>query len=151
MTNNNPTNLEIIKQACIKANPEIMELKLGCKALIYINSYLFAESIIVGKTESRVYFTREGRSGVERCRIGGDDVNALNCGYVKRIWGRPTTLADVLLALNEKEKFKSNIRSMAINGGFYENGKLIAQWDLTKSLEFQSEDTLNFLAQLLHE
>lgn len=69
MTNNNPTNLEIIKQACIKANPEIMELKLGCKALIYINSYLFAESIIVGKTESRVYFTREGvRKFVKRLK-----------------------------------------------------------------------------------
>ena len=38
---------------------------------------------------------------------------------------------------------------MSVNGGFYNNGKLEAHFDLTKPVKDQSEECLKFLADLL--
>lgn len=93
MTNNNPTNLEIVRQACIKGNSHWREMR--------------------------------------------------------KILGRPITLADVLLALGRSIYCTIDQN----NPSFFlimnkESTHPRAEWDLTKPLEGQSEDTLNFLAQL---
>lgn len=59
-------------------------------------------------------------------------------------------LADVLLAISEKEKFNAMLKFMAVNGGFYDNGVLIAQYNLAKdNILDQSDEFCEFLYKLI--
>lgn len=116
MTNNNPTNLEIIKQACVRANPSIAEDPTSLCA-----------------------------TGGKQCYEGCTD------HY------REITLADVLLALNTPLNCDYMVDPSGCFWVWHGDGhptivgKGKIQWNLRKPLEFQSEKTINFLAQLLHE
>lgn len=181
MTNNNPTNLEIIKQACIKANPEIMELGVGQKIQHKNNPY---PHIIIASTVAGSFYSCYYRSGDIDLIKWLDLEGGVKVGEYK-ILGREITLADVLLALISNFKLckdcngggsilGNNLGVSECNscGGdghnygdielpteFYTAGsrfndfrdRVLDLWDLTKPLEGQSEETLNFLAQLLHE
>lgn len=143
------TNIEIIKAACAKANPEIMEISFGCDlkrndqyGSIYkcVNEHGFANN------NKKVWLNSVpfGAMEVERERIGK--------GLDFEILGRPITLQDVLLALENVEKYIL----VDVIGNMYthdaNDGSLIDEgiWNLRASLEDQSEETLQFLADLLH-
>lgn len=133
------TNLEKIIQACTKANPEIMELKFGCKFKRTGTNSVF----IFVHRDGENYRTNEGSSFTKW------KWNQIKSGY--EILGREIRLADVLLAmgheiyiykLSNKAHFSSTVKDIRCN---YFNS-----WDLLHdNLELQSPQTLQFIAELL--
>lgn len=133
------SDLEIIKQACIRANPELLKPCFGCKVKLEVrgdDGIILQESPYHDDSDPQwIYYNYN-----------------LQKVYIKKftdneILGCPITLADVLLAIRaliHTEVIEPDL-SIAIDD-------LVNQyWDLTKPLESQSEETLNFLAKLLHE
>lgn len=139
----NNQKIETIRQACIKANPEIVELKFGCEV----------ETLNWGK----VTITQNGDDYVEYIlpdgTRGDEDTQIYFEKEIQNILGRPIRLADVLLAMEGKI---SNDSLSLHSGGYrdflwYQDEKIqINFWNLLKdSLSDQSEETINFLYQLL--
>lgn len=124
-----------IRQKCIEANPEIVELKFGCELLgedgskLLFDPYLVTYSVerlphILAKTESEF-------------------INF----QTKEIIGRPIRLADVLLAIDAAKPQRYHI---AANGQFYRAGKEGAIWNLrADDLDQQSDGTVSFIHGLL--
>lgn len=132
------TPLEKIRAACIKANPEIVELKFGC---FVKNPYRERESIAVFLwKESKIAFLLHPRFGAEKYLDGADPLGVL---------GRPITLADVLLAIGSAAG--ENYYSVDVNGVFFRGNKIDGHhWNLRQdNLESQSPETQLFLSELL--
>ncbi len=137
------TNLEIVRAACIRAVPEIMELKFGLPIVL-----------------------PNGRKGI-LCTVGNKlhrwnihlrgNAAAMNVDTEEcEILGFPITLADVLRAVGEPK-----LAPITIDG----NGTITlwkknegntgvevdkqADWNLALDLSDQSEPTLSFLAGIL--
>ncbi|HEY1757932.1 MAG TPA: hypothetical protein VGG72_21360 [Bryobacteraceae bacterium] len=139
------TNLDLIRQKCIEANPDIVELKEGC--IVHVNEL------------SHTVFGKDGGKFMAYLnRPFPDDLlvnDFYDCEFSEgtdeiRIIGRPIRLADVLLAAIGK--------GLAVNtiGVFMSDEEGImphtfrAAWNLRKDdLNEQSEETINFLAELL--
>lgn len=120
-------NIEVIRKACVAANPEIMELKFGCemrckgKMLRYIGKDNGSSALIVD--DGSLLF-----------------VDAI--GEVE-ILGHPIRLADVLEAAR-KVGYNSTEDWLAVITG------IVTRYDLHKdSLTDQSDVCLAFLAALL--
>lgn len=140
------TDLEKIRQACIAANPEIVELKYGC--------------LILYKGQ-RMTFIRNDTAGRPWCYTGwaphviGDEAfDRLEPAFLK-IVGRPIRLADVLLAIGPALQTKKG-RIGTYRGREIDEPQGVKLWlvevgwnlredDLTK----QSEETLAFIVSLL--
>lgn len=124
-------NYDKLKQIIQAANPEIMELKFGCKVKFGQpkHSY-FGKGIILNKNYA----------GNWLIKTEVDTTTTIPDKEIKRILGRPIRLADVLLAsFNTKEAYP-------------ENGVLIivSKWNLSDdNLDHQSEETKQFLIDLL--
>lgn len=161
-----PQKREAIRKACIAANPEIVELKLGC--LIrpkneegLVNLYKFEWGDEKGEHDhfplEVIHYTPDSETYEERELIEGELVVGFFDpfeGYVVRqdtrdwlamddmkedveILGRPIRLADVLLTGADGFGAK-NVLDLTI------------YWNLRKdSLEDQSEETIDFIYQLL--
>lgn len=136
-------NLQKIKDACIKANPEIMELKFGCEVLMQYS----AETQIINtpKNEGKWF----GITNYE---------TAFNPEEVKEILGRPIRLADVLLAIHAKAPENKTRITLESDGQFIQrldNGSFTEPWARSNwnlkddNLEHQSEECINFIAELL--
>lgn len=160
-------NINTIRRECIKANPEIMELKLGC------NIKMFGDS----KSEAVILYPHSPEINSPFCTVlctNGDPTKSFNGNYIMhevdvssyegwKILGRPIRLADVLLAISHQSYFiGTSIREgygcwykteKDENGDW--NSELIGcpeiySWNLrTDSLTEQSDETLQFLADLL--
>lgn len=139
--------LEIVREAVIAANPEIMQLGFGCEVAIpelgvcvvtqemrFDNFQLVPVSKeLLPLAQGNVfiyYFSREALSTLP-------------------ILGRPIRLADVLLAMEEKGlrlwyyETEKNFPNRIV-------GDVLAHWKLIKDdLSLQSEETIEFLASLL--
>lgn len=142
-------NEQIIREACIEANPEIMELKFGCE--VKTGDY---------NPETGMYICHFFKASY--IKFPRYDVpQALNDSEHKlEIIGRPIRLADVLLTISwyGKEKnvtyfpgtnvadFIIKIRDVAYRPN---DGGCI--WYLKGDLHDQSDDTLSFLAGLLSD
>ena len=143
-------HIQTIREACIKANPEIMELKFGCEV----------------ETKS------DGKMRVITFDISSA-VLANLCGTIAlphtdfKILGRPLRLADVLLALEKREGVdlffgrgvdeqgkQIPVKDLHVNDGFQFASAaipiLLRDWNLRKdTIESQSDETLKLLAGLL--
>lgn len=164
---NKQGEIETIRQACIKANPEIMELKFGCRILA--GGLLSDTGFIIRP------YTEFGNEKENKYLYWNDSINEARILREKdfEILGREIRLADVLLALDKKFGMKyGEIRSVGISNGIFKwcklrngadeafenlvwserwgkNGKMYF-WDLLHdNLELQSKETINFLAELL--
>lgn len=139
------TNIEIIRKACIAANPSILDLTFGCEVIpkqgelsgivikVFENNTV---DVICRKEieEQKAVITLEG-CPVERLEI----------------LGRPITLPDVLLAMNKIDAYGVGSDGRFILGTEWvkeKNGLFAMTWNLTKSLEDQSPECLSFLAEL---
>src|ERR1700754_4943604 len=95
---NTQKKIEVIRQACIKANPEIVELKFGCE----IDDHEMAQSVIyLGQTSV----------GGDLCFIPSicdtlhSDLRTEDSTKAE-VLGRPIRLADVFLLLKERYPIK---------------------------------------------
>ena len=141
------TNLELIRQKCIETNPEIMELKFGCEVQ-YRNSEERVTAI--GKEYQNpelpgCLFVPVGYpKGTDEFKARGNpEIRTLH------ILGRPIRLADVLLAMQaQAEKDLANRQIPLPRPALF--GKVANQWNLkADDLSKQSEETINFIAELL--
>lgn len=134
------SNLQKIKDACIKANPEIMELKFGCD----IHNH---------HTGNKLIYISQTRAGSHKVLMPFGDTFTFPKKVTENgdwiILGRPIRLADVLLALKEGP----SISFSADYSEFFEGDINIRSgifWNLKDdNLEHQSEETINFIADLL--
>lgn len=148
-------NLEIVREACIKANPEIMELGFGCGVKygegIFKHYTLYCGTLSDDKVV--LYMWNIG----EPIRVSKDQLETFG-----EILGRPIRLADVLKTVGKKtnnawavESRLGALLEWGSNGdgvmAFYEPaGKDRPCWNLNKDdLSLQTDETLQFLATLL--
>lgn len=131
------SNLEKIREKCIEANPSIMELKFGCETDYGVITGIDGVRLKLDCTERYV-----SKGQVER--------------GVAKIIGRPIRLADVLLAVDEIESGYSigtdgRFQYLDVDGNLEWCTKPYAvSWNLKdNNLENQSEETLQFIADLL--
>lgn len=130
-----------IKQTVWKANPEILELKNGCK-------------IISGKTELKIVI-QNGKEALLVNMLALQLVENSGSIIYDEILGRDITLADVLLAIGRTGYTVDSYFGDFIyvqNGGMWEfaqGKKDIPRWNLLKTLDNQSQETLSFLYDLL--
>lgn len=123
--------LAFIRAKCILSNPEIVELKFGCK---------------IACEQSEQHSVVTVYDSFVECENGID-----YSSYEYKIIGRPITLADILLAL----KMRSNYGYIATNGEMFQSGRDIedgiagAKWNLLKTLEDQDEPTISFIYNAL--
>lgn len=134
-------NLQKIKEACIKVNPEIMELKFGCEGNYDGNPVKWL------------------RYGMDFQNVDGPNVHVWQMdngtryvtpdNNIVEILGRPIRLADVLLAT--QWKFSNGMVDADILGseGVYLYD-LLHDWNLKDdNLDHQPENTITFIASLL--
>ncbi len=142
------TNLEKIRKACIEANPEIVDADTGFKNKAGTGwQYAFTDSKGRNQHMGTIFATRE-EAHLAAVRSGLFDE-------------RPIRLADVLLLLEEIKGYgeechvdsDGTISFFAFNplcGPEPESQILKGNWNLRKdSLTDQSEETINFIAELL--
>lgn len=143
--------IQIVREACIAANPKILELKWGCE--IKGNPKTEDAEVVFTVTEyghSNFVQVMYQEDGHPKFSSFGE-----NAGFV--ILGRPIHLADVLLSM---PGYSPGERIMGVDheGTFVEWGKNssfeyvknIPQWNLrADSLTEQTTETLLFLAELL--
>lgn len=154
--NTKQENLEIVRQACIKANPAIMELGFGCKfisengseyTILHApeNTPFRLTAVILEEPNNEMDFRKDGKF---------------------EILGRPIRLADVLLAMGKNKidvgcssSFKGDYLHMFPQGNSKKEEPIAnthisvdtrqAQWNLLKDdLRDQFEETITFLAGL---
>lgn len=154
--------LENIRNACIKASPEIMELKFGCEVMLLLGDYYGEIGRVVypsGKcTKHKLY-----KNCNEDCDIkdavsivtNWDDEPSewllLSNGKDYKVLGREIRLADVLLAIKSSPKCDTLWEYEVISDLIWgKTNKQIEMWNLRKdSLSEQSEETLKFISDLL--
>lgn len=134
------TTYEQVRQKIIAKVPSILELKFGCEIKMKDGKHVF---YVLGCIDS--FIAHDGSF-----RVKTD---------IKEILGRTITIADVLRAINETNKMKSNLcyfEDMCdLIRPVYEDGKLIreAYWSLEHdSLAWHAEnrpEVITFLNQIL--
>ena len=137
-----------LKKIIQESNPEIMELKEGCKVKFYFNVNLnnYEYSTITGIKSDTVFTIDHFRKFIN-----------VHHGYydkhlIKEVLGRPITLADVLIAIYK------NIPDLSLCSyygyehyfEFHFDGEKIFTWNMKdNNLDNQSEETKQFLIDLL--
>ena len=126
-------NIDKLKQVIQEANPEIMELNIGCRVA---HKYHSSQSIVVENEQDNLspFDVQTDDGGFEK-----DKVISL---------GRPIRLADVLMAIN-----KISIMQIGVfnDGTFLHKGDDMGwRWNLKdNNLDNQSDETKQFLIDLL--
>jgi hypothetical protein len=157
--------ITVIREKCIAANPEILELKLGCEVekLKYSEwdcgrFYVVAETAICNKHkkfDEKCYEQENGcviHDGVEILEWTEENwwTYRLKQSEIKSL-GRPVRLSDVLLAIEEVPKSYKLV--LDCGGRFWEMMKPSPSnmlWNLrADDLEKQSEETISFLYELM--
>ena len=156
--------LEKLKRVIIKAVPEIVELKFGCK--VYIGDFIKKHRI---RKITDIYYFDSKNPNCVKCD-NGIVIGAENCRQVwqerefysfekdnVKIIGRDIQLADVLIAMQEEgEEYSDEFIVIDCFGDFWkydrdaENDEhLHIKWQLNKSLDNQDKKTIEFLHDLL--
>ena len=147
------SKLEKIRQACIVANSEIVELKFGCilerNALFVFPKYAFFLKKEAGFNKFR-YISMDKDLDTKHGIYAESDLDKWE------ITGRPITLADVFMAINEKVSITKaggelqDERNVLINWYLHPDGGVDEPlWNLSLPLSGQSEETLDFLHKVL--
>lgn len=132
-----------LREIIIKANPEIVELKFGCRLK---NKYQSDDNPYQIKT----FIKKSGK--LYKCReFDGRDFHSEPDTF--EIIGRPITLVDVLKSMQGKS---TKCIGVDMNGYFLNTNlqatdliQLDDRWDLSKDLDNQPKETLTFLHNLL--
>lgn len=134
--------LQAIREKCIKANPEIVELKPGC-SVIYGSEPDEPRPVVIGQP----YTVEFGKVFNPWNRDDG--------GELVEVLGRPVTLADVLLAIGISER--AHAFNLDVYGGWAfmfwsrkDGYSKNVKYDLrADSLEDQSPETIDFIHSII--
>lgn len=153
------TPIQTIREACIRSNPEIMELVRGCRFnwnhdFWTVNCHRCGDDRVFafscsGDAHDLVYENPDTVWEYKYRHFGKEEQEEFE------ILGRPITLADVLLAIENQYEYivAGDGHFLKINW-YNELGEMKYEgtgvyWDLRKPLESQSPETLEWLAKLL--
>lgn len=126
--------LEQVREAIIKAVPEIVELKFGCQVkLDGLKGYDGGVATLAVPHAGGWLDT------------GGIYLNPKELTII----GRPVQLADVLRAIGLKGRSIFHVYADGKIGGSWGTYKDELAWDLSKPLDQQSPETIDFLASIL--
>lgn len=138
--------IQAITEACVKANPGILDLKFGCRFQLKKGT----------KVVQYIYDTSWYEDdGLIKCR---DNEDLYDESWTAKIIGREIGLPDVLLAIGKlgfisyKEGGRSSSENVSVDTKgrvMNENGMILFNWNLLKTLEDQSLPTLEFITSLL--
>lgn len=135
-----------IREKCIEANPEIVELKFGCFVMTVFKktkTRIPVQVCLIDKNYAGNWIVTPWVSGAGTITIKEKDID--------EIIGRPIRLADVLLALNKSVSlgcYPQYNDMLLINAN--DTHKTSGFWNLLKdSLTEQSEETITFIHQLI--
>jgi len=146
-------NIDKLKQVIQKANPEIMELKFGCR-IIEKRTTLGWKGIIMSETGqskaySKAYSKNFSKDTDEYYIYYPESVGIsswLKTDEIKSL-GRPIRLADVLIVIEKLDKalhFCHLAKELCARGG------LLELWNLKdNNLDSQSDETKQFLIDIL--
>ena len=144
--------IEDIRQACIKANPSILDLEFGCK--VKIDGGFVRDIWDVSREND------DDCDEITGVLTAADNIGMAMFSTVNdiKIIGRPIRLADVLYMLNHKEIYDTSISQ----SGYFEQWRRLPgkKWNLDSddrynwnllddNLEHQSDDTVSFIHQLI--
>lgn len=146
-------NIKTIREACIKANPEIVKLKFGCmvEEKIAFGSKFRGETFkgkrifpLVQKdtADQWIFLTDTG--------MGRESEDKILDWHT--VIGREIRLADVLLAIknNQPGERGKEVLHICSEGLSAEIQQLVCIWNLKQdSLEAQSPETIEFITNLL--
>ena len=130
-----------IREACIKANSEIVKLKFGCE-------------VVIDWLGNGVVHDMQKRFITDDLRDNGNGtvIEDSVCGDIEEIIGRPIRLADVLLAIDKYVKI-GNLSDKEKDGGLsYLDfvSFIYDKWNLEdNNLQNQSPETIDFIHKLL--
>lgn len=115
-----------IREACVRANPEIMEKCWRCKGSGYLQNSLERAEGLIGSIVCNESFCEDGEIV------------------------RPLHLEDILLAL-KKKRGETPLTLKKVYKSDTENKELIwLRWNLKADFDHQSEPTKNFIWELLY-
>lgn len=141
-------NIETIRKACIAANPEIVELKLGCE-VIATHSEIGVWRGLLGHPKRTGNAWQCGEKQPQEM-MGTIFIHRVN---IREIIGRPIRCADVLNVILEESRYKLPHELDGLTRHQWRNERWIEvlyEWNLPKdNLTDQSDETLAFLASLL--
>ena len=131
------TNYEKIRIACNKACPELLELTRGCEVVNKVGDFNVVAHV-------------DGEGVVYTPKALDHDFHWDMIEGIAKILGRPPELRHLFRAIGKNERAGDGFRVMTWWGHFFFEGKRQkTEYDLTKPLHEQSEQTLEFLASLL--
>jgi hypothetical protein len=147
--------INFIRQKCVEANPEIVEVKMGCEVYIQAYDELYnGFPVVIGATS----ICKKHKQYREECCAEEDGCSVTHGAVIRwgseedgwgtmtrkesefKVIGRPIRLADVLLALHQTQ------------GSFRYDIDMVerSKWKLrADDLEKQSEEAISFLYELL--
>ena len=134
--------IKTIREACIKANPEIVKLKFGC--LITFKTPFSDTGVyqVLEQTDESISCVTIENGEYRMSHFNKDNIPK----YDFEIIGRPIRLSDVLLAIPRSIRERLKIEHSAF--GIYVKGHEL--WNLLKdNLEDQSDETISFIHSLL--
>lgn len=139
--------IKSIREKCVAANPQIVELKFGC-SLVRKDADIGWNAVVTNSPRYR------GGTGYEY--FSSDHWNQIQQSTEQitdeyEIIGRPIRLADVLLAMNDHAPL-----ACSHSGGFLKGGREwkyrepVVRWNLrADDLEQQSDECIEFIHSLL--
>ena len=135
-------NLQETREAIIKAVPEIVELKEGCRAIIGDIKHPLV-----------LLHNRDSENVSDWLTKDRSAIISTPPAKIKEIIGRPITLADVLVALESATTRTINLNPYGelLTIAYYDqiDKYHYTHWNLSKDLSKQSPETINFLHSLL--
>jgi hypothetical protein len=138
-----PQNYQKLKDKIIEANKSILDLKFGCEIEVSPHTPL---GQALNKKFGTSFWTFNDRALINEIGRLKLEVYLQNQNSFK-ILGRPIQLADVLLAIRKIYNYPNKPYQPDISISIDD---LVNQiWDLTKDLDNQSEETKQFLFDLL--
>jgi len=127
---------QFVREKCVTANPEIVELKFGCLVSWRKGTFYFGGRRKKGKS------VLINKSGLSLYSVSSHEY---------RIIGRSLRLADILLAIIEKMSV-GDLRGFNINsyGEFFLGDDAKGSWNLrADDYDLQTEECKNFIANML--
>jgi hypothetical protein len=130
-----PPQLQQLKDVIVKANPSLLDLKMGCEIISLLGVY----RKVIKKDDNDNY--------IAFAQIGGITYN-IERSDIKEIVGSPIQLQHVLIAI-EKVYSLTKKDDWGLSVGSYPVAELLEKCDLTKPFEEWSDECLDFLHKLL--
>lgn len=128
--------VKFVREKCIEANPEIVELKFGCEIEHPIGSkkgIIISHSLTLRAKQDMFLVLKKGSTFY------------LVKHAITKIIGRPIRLADILLALQEEDGKEWNIRIGSV--GVY---KVVAAYNLRDdNFDHQTNEMKEFIWEIL--